>query len=228
MRGSSMSKEELAALGVSREYDIHMKTVYTVPCSVCGRNTTTRSFSTNHAYKCRMCRKKVVQKRDDKAKIIKQQAEELFAEEFGLDVKHLRRFEKGAAKFSDLYVPNIETARKAADKFESIPEVIACISLLHIGARVIAHQKVGCYTVDFCLPDEKTVIEIDGSLYHNNAEKEFIRDLVLKNMLGDGWEVCHVPADAVAKNHAAFERNMRRKLNDRREELGIKPLPRRK
>ncbi len=222
-RGVSLSDEELQELGVTRtrsEYG----TVYTVPCAVCGRPTHSRQFSTNRVYKCNFCKKEVAKKRDAKMKAAKEKAEKIMADEIGVDYTHLHRFEQGASKFGAAYTRNIETARKVIDRFDSVPEVIACIELLHIRARIIVHQKVGDYTVDFCLPEEKVVIEIDGSLYHSDEAKEQMRDYAICYMLGDGWDVRHVPADAVAKRPQAFGGSMKRMLNARRHELGMKEL----
>ena len=222
-RGSSLSNEELAELGVSRitgEYG----TYYEAPCVVCGRPVKLRIFSTEKVIKCDFCKKEVAKRRKAKVEAAREELLNILADDLGTDYEHLKRFEKGTTKFSRVYYDDIETARKAIDKFDSVPEVVACIELIHIGARVIAHQKVGSFTVDFCLPDEKVVIEIDGSLYHKNEAKEQIRDNAITHMLGGDWIVRHVPADAVTKRHDSFGRTMKRMLNARREELGLKPL----
>ena len=157
-------------------------------------------------------------------KAAKDEAEQFLADEMGVDRVHYHRFEKAAAKFPDSYTSDIVKARKAIDKYDSMPEVAACIELLHIGARVIVHQKVGDFTVDFCLPDEKLVIEIDGSLYHSDKDKEFMRDYAVKHMLGDGWDVRHIPAETLTRNHALFGRSIRKVLNARRYDMGLKSL----
>jgi very-short-patch-repair endonuclease len=215
--------EELNQLGVSRK-QTKTGTVYSIPCIICGNPVYTRRFSVNRTYKCKLCEKEIVKKRNAKAKAAKEQAERLLADDAGVDYEHFHRFEKGAAKFSRAYAHDVEVARKAIGKFDSIPEVVACIELLHIKARLIVHQKVGDYTVDFCLPDEKVIIEIDGSLYHTDEAKEQVRDYAIRYMLGDGWTVRHIPADAVMKRHAVFGSNMRKMLNARREEMGMKHL----
>ena len=223
-RGSNLSDEALSALGVSRTRDEFGKILYTVPCDGCGNPIRTRTYSTERIYKCRSCSKKTSATRSSKVKEARSELMAALGERLGTDEAHMARFEKGALKFGDAYSGDIEKARKAIDKFDSVPEVVACIELLHTGSRVIVHQKVGDFTVDFCLPDEKLVVEVDGSLYHKNADKEYMRDYALKHMLGDGWEVRHIPADAVTKKHELFGRKMKKMLNGRREMLGAKPL----
>jgi len=226
VNGTSLTDSELAQLGVTRtegEYG----TVYTVPCSICGNPMTTRNFSATKSYKCKMCKNDVKRVRKEAIDAMRREHEQLLADRFGTDQKHMHRFETAAAKFGDEYAKSIETARKAVDEFDSMPEVMACIELLHIGARVITHQPVGDYVVDFCLPDEKVVVEIDGSIYHANVAKEEMRDHAIAYMLGIGWTVRHVPSDDVAKNHRAFGRIMRKMLDGRRDDMGMDRLPRR-
>jgi very-short-patch-repair endonuclease len=219
MRGSSLTDEELEALGISRRKSEYGNAIYTVPCAVCGRAVTTRSFSTNKTYKCRLCKNEVARRMAENAKAAKLEHDSIMADELGTDAEHAARFEKAASRFDDSYSKSIVKARTVIDRFDSSPEAVAGIGLLHIGARVIAHQKVGMYTVDFCLPDEKVVVEVDGSIYHTDEMKAHSRDLAVVRMLGMDWVVRHIPADAITKNHTAFERNMRRMLDERREEL---------
>lgn len=222
LKGEMYSDDELEAFGVRRITTSSGSTFYEVPCAVCGRATRRYTFSPSKIVKCVICASEIEQKRRDKCKAVKRQHEEEMAEEMGVDAVHYRRFEKGVSKFGLAYYPSIEQAETVMSKFESVPEVVACIEMLYIGARVIPHQSVGSYTVDFCLPDEKVIVEIDGSIYHANADKEFRRDLALKNMLGSDWIIRHIPSDAVMKNHAAFGKGLKKLLDDRRFELNIK------
>lgn len=218
-----LSHEELAALGVST-VDSKYGRYYSIPCAICGLPVKSRTFSVNRAYRCKVCKNDLAKKRKAINKAEKEQADRLLASELGVDVKHMRRFDKGAAKFGKAYAKNVETARKAIEDYDSVPEVVACIELLHTGTRVIVHQPVGDFTVDFCLPVEKLAVEIDGSLYHKDENKKYMRDYAIKYMLGDGWEVRHIPADSVMSNHALFGCNMKRLLNARRKEFGVQTI----
>ena len=211
-----MTDEELNLLGVSRVKNDYGRTVYYVPCVVCGKPVGTHSFSTEKIIKCSFCKNDIARKRKAKIDAAREELLGILADDLGTDYEHLKRFEQGASKFGDAYADNIETARKAIDKFDSVPEVVACIELLHIGVRVIAHQKVGDFTVDFCLPDDRIVVEVDGSIYHADEAKEQMRDYAIMHMLGDGWEVRHIPSDAIMGNHAAFGKGMRKMLNARK------------
>lgn len=220
--GKHLTDEELLAIGVKRELADNGRVFYVAPCDICGRPVRKGNYSTNRVCKCRLCADNVLEKRHAKQKLAKEQHEKEMAEEIGVDQMHYRRFESGVRKFGLEYYAAIVEAEKLRYKFDSVSEVVACIELLHRGIRVIPHQKVGSYTVDFCLPDEKVVLEVDGSIYHADSDKEHRRDYALKNMLGSDWIIRHVPADSVMKNHKAFGKMMKRMLDDRRFELNIK------
>lgn len=219
-----MTDEELNRLGVTRKTDDFGRAVYLVPCVVCGKPVGMHMFTTQKVVKCSFCKKEIEKRRKAKVDAAREEILSILAEDLGTDYEHLRRFEKATTKFGRAYADNIETARNAIDEFDSVPEVVACIELLHIGTRVIVHQKVGDYTVDFCLPEEKVVVEIDGSLYHNDEAKEQMRDYAISHMLEGDWKIRHIPADAVMKNHVVFGKGMKHMLNERREELGIERL----
>ncbi len=171
-----------------------------------------------------MCKRDIKRKRDAKLRAERERIEKVLAEDTATDTTHLRRFNSAAARFGADYSHSIATARRIIGDFDSIPEAVACIELLHLGTRVIHHQKVGGYVVDFCLPVEKVVVEIDGSLYHSDEAKEEIRDYAIRHMLGEGWTVRHIPADNLSRQHKTFGRAMRKMLNARRKELGEEPL----
>ena len=216
--GSSLTNHELGLLGVIRTRNPEYGSVlYTVPCAICGGPVRTRQFTTDRVYKCRVCKDGLVEKRNAKIKAEKEKAERILADGSGTDYEHFHRFETAVKKYGPEYSKAIEKARTAIGKFDSMPEVVACVELLHIGVRVIVHQMVGGFVADFCLPDEKVVVEIDGSLYHNDPDKEFVRDHALMHMLGDGWIVRHIPAEALMKKPGTFGRMMRKMLDSRME-----------
>lgn len=220
--GCYLSDNELAVLGVKRVPGKNKRCSYVVPCDVCGKKFHVTTYNTLNLYRCFSCEKKRAVDRNRIKKLAKERIELQECREENVDFEHYHRFESAVENLNPKYYFAIEQAEKFKEKFDSVPEVIACVELLYIGARVIAHQKVGAYTVDFYLPDEKVIVEIDGKLYHANLDKEFRRDLVLKNMLGSEWEIKHIPAETLKQNHAMFGRSMKKYLDDRRFDLGIK------
>lgn len=111
------------------------------------------------------------------------------------------------------YIRAISIAKKRMYDYGSIPEAMVAIELVKYGCRVIPQQQVLNYHVDFLLPDEKIVIEVDGDLYH---QKGTDREAKIQLALGVEWEIIHLPAEAIRKNIKAVDkcikvRRMRRK-----------------
>ena len=71
--------------------------------------------------------------------------------------------------------------------------------LLKLGYNIIPQQKIGRYKVDFAIPDQKLVIEVDGELYHG-CEGEGKREATIQISLGFAWKIIHVPAEWIEKD----------------------------
>lgn len=219
--GCRLTAEELAVFGVERIEKNGSRAKYLVPCDVCGIKFISYSYNTSNVYKCRNCKDKHIEIDKRMKKLLKDKVEHEEADEIGIDHEHYQRFESASSKFGLKYYFAIEQASTVMNKFDSIAEAMACIELLYIGVRVIPQQKVGRNRVDFCLPDYKAIIEIDGALYHQDPNKDYWRDVALQKRLGDDWIIKHVPAEAVKQNHALFGKSMKRMLDVRKSELRI-------
>ena len=90
-------------------------------------------------------------------------------------------------------------ARMAQEKYGSVPEAMVAIELLRLGYRVIAQQKINKYRVDFYLPDDKIVIEVDGELYHSK-KKHSDREAIIQLTLGWDAQIIHIPAELISND----------------------------
>ena len=223
VRGYYLTDEELNIFGVERNKNRsgYGSDLYLINCDVCGKQFKIGRYNTKNVYKCPECKDKEIEIGKRIEKLLRSKALHEEAEDIGMDYAHYERFESAAENFGIKYYFAIEQASTVMDKFGSVPEAIACIELLYIGAKVIPQQKIGRHVVDFCLPDEKLVIEIDGALYHQNPTKEYWRDVSIKNLLGDEWMIKHIPAESLKDNHALFGKSMKKLLDDRRYVLKI-------
>lgn len=86
------------------------------------------------------------------------------------------------------------------DKFDSASEIIAAIILIHNHVHIKPQYKVDKYQVDFLLPEEKVVLEIDGVAHKLKTAKDAIRDDVIRYTLGKEWQVIRIPAEELNKN----------------------------
>lgn len=191
-----LTNEQLGELGISRHYE-GRRLVYEIPCQSCGRIIRTSQFSKSKTYLCNYC------------KGILKEKEKIEIDTCG--TKHEIRFQKAIKNIEeqvldfDKYSSAISTARKRIDKYASIPEAMVAIELLKNKFSIIPQQSIGKYKVDFVLPKQKIVLEVDGEVYHTNKENEAKRDLFIYKSLGFDWKIIHLPAKMVQNNIAKLK-----------------------
>ena len=170
-------------------------TRYMVPCAKCGRIVPRGRYDPEKIYLCDYCKK---------ARAAKQKA--IFEDAYAsIRSPKEQQFDKAVEKLKAIAPgldldKHIKTAETRAERYGSIPEVMAAIVLLYSGYSIIPQQRVGMLTVDFCLSKHKIVIEVDGSLYHASREKSLQRDARIQAALGHDWEIIHLPAEGIEKN----------------------------
>ena len=86
------------------------------------------------------------------------------------------------------------------DKFDSSYEVLAAIVLVHNRTYCKMQYKIGRYQVDFLLPDDCVVLEIDGERHKHKKDYDSERDRKIKSMLGAGWDIIRINTDYLDKN----------------------------
>lgn len=112
--------------------------------------------------------------------------------------KAVNKIKKQVFDFS-LYEKAIKIAEIRQELYGSIPEAMVAIELLRLGYSIIPQQKIKKYKVDFAIPKEKIIIEVDGSLYHKDVYKGE-REAIIQLSLGLDWKIIHVPAEKIAEN----------------------------
>lgn len=115
--------------------------------------------------------------------------------------KNEKRFSIAQSKMPKRYDYSraIELARTKLNQYDSVPEAMVAIELIRLGYKVIPQQTIAGYRVDFCLPDIKLIIEVDGSIYHSDTKKEIIRESVIRRSM-PGWLILHLPAGWISKH----------------------------
>ena len=172
---------------------------YKIPCHLCGETYGSRQYTGNRIYLCPTCRE------------LKKAKQKAFVEQLELSIpdaetKEEKRYRKAVEtiekRYGSLkgYEESIEVCRKATFKYGSVPEAMLAIELVRRGYRIIPQQKVGKYHVDFALPNEKLIIEVDGSIYHTNKRKELEREGHINLVIGLDWHFIHIPAESIDKD----------------------------
>lgn len=91
-------------------------------------------------------------------------------------------------------------AEENPEQYKSAHEVIAAVVLLKNGYDISMNHKIGRYMVDLYLPEKKVCVEIDGE-YHNGKElQDSHRDTVIRQTLGEEWEVVRIPTKHIEEN----------------------------
>lgn len=86
--------------------------------------------------------------------------------------------------------------------FQSTEEIMVAIELVQKNVKARHQVQFGRYRVDFVLPDEKILLEVDGKMYHNEStkKKEIIRDNLILINLGPSWEMIRIGDDMINEN----------------------------
>ena len=119
----------------------------------------------------------------------------------------LRKIEKS---FDAYDFREFEEAIKAVEEMEKIrpdaflssEEIITAIVLYMQGYDFKINYKILKYKVDFFLPDEKIILEVDSGLHDigNCRAKDGRRDIELRTELGGEWEVVRINTNLVSRH----------------------------
>ena len=169
---------------------------FEIPCEICGKIYEQRVYRSSDRHVCQYCKR--IDKMQDN--LVKQAILDK------LYTPGQQRFSKARELYSQ-QVKNaknkdraIEVAEKACDKFDSIPEAMVGIELIRLGYKVFPQHKIGQYRVDFAIPEQKIIVEVDGNLYHKDKTKCLQRDAAIGYIIGFDWVIVHVPAELIQKD----------------------------
>lgn len=172
---------------------------YKISCAQCGHTYASRQYTGNRVYLCPTCR-------EINRKKLKAHVEQLSLSIPDAETKEEKRYRKAVEEIEKQagslkgYEKAVEVCRKATFKYGSTPEAMLAIELVRNGYRVIPQQKIGRYRVDFALPNEKLIVEVDGSIYHTNSQKELEREASINYKIGLDWRFIHIPAESISKD----------------------------
>lgn len=166
-----------------------------MPCQKCGTKLRKSTYNPSKEYLCDYC--KLEKKRKEEAldqalwDILKTLKEQQFDKAVARSYKQVDNY--------DTYKKAIDIAKTRREYYDSIPEAMVAIELIKLGYGVIPQQKIGRYKVDFAIPSDKLIIEVDGGLYHPDGPKVG-RDGEIQLAIGLDWKILHIPAEWTAKH----------------------------
>lgn len=169
------------------------------PCIGCGKLVTYEKHRPKTRVYCDECLKKHIKEHEEKVK------EYL---KIKVDIMHenaIRKMEKADYVFMIDYQDAIEAVRQMElmkpEAFLSAEEIIMAIILYEEGYMFKINHKILKYKVDFYIPEEKVILEIDSGMHDIGKcrAKDGRRDIELRNYLGTKWETVRIPASYVEK-----------------------------
>ena len=171
--------------------------MYYPPCCGCGKGVMSNSYIPDYKYTCQKCKPRKDDVFDDLDAIARKIIKE----------KKLKNAIKRISKVTDIEkysaaIKKVERSLGRANWFQSTEEIMVALELIKRGIKAHHQVRIRKYTADFVLPDDKVVLEIDGSVYHTNDTKNYEsrRDDIINLAFGLDWEVIRISTSSVNKN----------------------------
>lgn len=170
---------------IPTQQDSHGYTWYYPPCWVCGAAVPSWNYLAGTKYTCDKCRK-IMALEKTAMSADKKQAKLKTAIKRISKVANIAEYENAI---------RIVTRKLGTPRwFQSTEEIMVALEL--ISKKIPTHHQVKIYDyyVDFVIPKFKVALEVDGKPFHaykNKAEAE-IRDELVADKLGPGWQVIHI------------------------------------
>lgn len=188
--------------GIERVYDPDVGArgkkgayIYKIPCERCGEILTRTQYNRRVNYLCDYCKN-----------LVKKKQKVLVAKELEkVETRKEKQFKKATEKIKkqvknfDEYNKAINIAKTKTELYGSTPEAMVAIELLRLGFKIIPQQKIKNYRVDFVIPKEKIVIEVDGEIFHRDKFNGD-REATIQLSLGFEWKIIHIPAELIEKD----------------------------
>lgn len=193
-----MSRADAIRDGIKYD-DNGYRLLYYVPCQNCGKIHGRRKYTGKEIYLCPTCLELKHAKQRAEVEALALSMPDAETKEEKRYRSAVEAIEKQVGSLKG-YEKAVDICRKATYKYGSIPEAMLAIELIRKGYRIIPQQKVGKYRVDFALPNEKLIIEVDGSIYHTNKQKELEREASINYAIGLDWHFIHIPAESISKD----------------------------
>ena len=117
----------------------------------------------------------------------------------------INKIEKQVGPKIKEYNKAIEVIRQNLHKdkwFDSTEEIMTALELIRRNVKINHQVEFGIYRVDFLLPEEKIVLEVDGTIFHTEKtkEREDIRDSLIILNLGPEWEIIRITDELINQN----------------------------
>lgn len=167
--------------------------MYYPPCCYCGVSVPNWSYNPKLTYVCRDCKSRLSELKEPNLLLTKR--------------NRLRKAVQRIEKVTDIAPYNtgirwIERNLSHKGWFQSTEEIMVALELIRHKVKTYHQVKIYDFTVDFVLPELKVALEVDGAIYHSKdkAQKSALRDEIIADKLGEGYEVVHIRTENINTN----------------------------
>jgi very-short-patch-repair endonuclease len=219
-----VSYYEAIADNIPMRQNKYRETLYYPPCHICGKQVMSYNYKPGLKYTCKDCKAL----RKDVVEGLKENIRR--SDKYPKLDRAIRRI--NAVTDIDAYKGAIEWVEKHLGEvgwFQSTEEIMVALELIKQGVKAHHQVKINKYRADFVLPDDKIVLEIDGTVFHRKDTKDYekYRDSVIVLKMGLEWEVIRVSTADINKNvtklYPAIKAIQRDRLRKRKQHGGLLP-----
>ena len=180
--------------GIRVSRDKNGCTWYHPTCHICGETMSSMRYRRSDTYTCLDCKKLLAEAQREAAA-------------YPCKCKKIDTAIRRISKVTDIgeYTNAIQWMRDNINHkgwFQSTEEIMVGLELIRHKVKAFHQVSVYEYRVDFVLPEYKAVLEIDGPVYHGKDQRaqQEIRDEVITDKFGEGWEIIHISTECINKN----------------------------
>jgi very-short-patch-repair endonuclease len=182
--------------GIRHYVDEKGTNCYVIPCVECGAGVKSWAYKSNIKYRCTSCREEYKEK--EKSLKVNTHAE-LKNKRLNKALDRLRKQGNDLTKYEKA-VEVIKSNFDKLDWFQSTEEIMVALELYKQNVKFNHQVKVDKYKIDFVIPEEKIILEIDGELFHNDVTKDRNRDNIILLYFGVDWEIVRINTAYINQN----------------------------
>lgn len=164
---------------------------YLVPCCECGTDVLSWNYIRGRNYMCHSCKDRKKEELKPLKVEAKKRKPEIAIARIKQQGNNIEQYEKA--------ILEIEKHIIKPNWFQSTEEIMVALQLYKRKIPFNHQAKIHNYIVDFILPKDKIILEVDGKLFHTKEtrRKEMLRDEFIINKMGEDWEVIRVSDEDV-------------------------------
>lgn len=113
-----------------------------------------------------------------------------------------------------------EYIKENPNQFDSSHEITTAIELIRKEIKIKVQPVIEGMRFDFMIRDDKVVLEIDGHLHQYKVQEDAVKDLKVREILGEDWEVIRIPTKYIEQNISALYRAIK-KMYEYKQEIRV-------